>query len=107
MCPVRQLSRSVNGLPCLFRSPPADHVVVVEREADRVNAAVAAGTHRVFTVLRKSLANRFWSRAIMIALKLWNVRWGRRWWSPEHRIQHPGTPEDRACSLRIRRDPQP
>ncbi len=67
MCAVRQFSRRVDGLPCLFRPPSTDDVVVVEREADRINAAVTTGAHRVLPVLRKSLADRFRSRSVMIA----------------------------------------
>src|SRR5687767_5253755 len=54
-----QCAQRVDGLPVYFSLPPLSYrIEVLEREAHRVNRAVAAGAHGVATMRRQALAHR-------------------------------------------------
>ena len=94
------------GRPSSARAIPADRVVVLEREPERIHHVVTRGTHRVAAVLLDALAHRARLLALHDRRQVGHVRRRRRRRVVEEVLEQPLAAHDRRRPVRERRDQQ-
>jgi hypothetical protein len=101
--PFRQFAAIVDRLARVLIPPPADEVVVFERKAHRVDAAVANGAGRVGAMLREHFPNgpRLGRGLLLESRNVCGWRWWRR---AQNRLQNPGSAQHGTGAIGIRRN---
>src|SRR5207248_2877877 len=103
---IRQLAVIVDWLPGIVITPPPDEIVILEREAEWVDAAVARSAYRIRAMLREHLAHRFGGVRRSLLLERRHVGGRRRRRRAENGFQNPGAAQHRTSPIWVRRNCQ-
>ncbi len=103
---VAERARGIDRLAAVLGAPQADHVVVLEGEADRVHGPVTGGAGRVLAVLLEPRAHRHVLHIGGVLLQRRNVGRGLGRRRAQQHVHHPLAAQHRRSAIGVRGERQ-